>query len=603
MSARHLRITVLAAAIFAASVLTSEGQADRPAPRALGEQSRWSLTFSVRLEQTGGTTPIEIRLSGDWTSTISAVRKSGYDAALQLSNTRVAGQGVSSAADAVAGLEQRLTRTFWATYREDGSLLSLHFLKDVDPSDRNLLQMIATHTQLVGLESMRPVWTVLERDGAGAYLAIYHRPEPNLVAKRKLKYIETDGAAGTAGRALTVAIEQSELRFALDAESGVAALDGREQVRMFFPTAAADSAERSQLAARVEIHLANRRRSRNEELIGSLDRALADVVKSSVITHAPDPATALATNDMNLLDGYTTDSLLAAAAANSGDRMLSERLEALFRSRSEASAAALDLLRKVGPRKPLTDSLGAACSPAAVEALGRLARDQNMSSMLRRDALTALTLNQHPGPEAMRIPAAMLDDGDAQVLSSARFISGVVARAGRAEWPGEAETVDAALVTRYRKARDTGDLIELLGGLGNSVGPQAVAIIKEALRDDRESVRAAAARALRLAPGPDVDGLLAAAITSDSHPAVRADAIFAAGFRRPLSPQIGEALLHIAREDPVGYVRSNAVTLLRRNAGVVPGIAETLAWIADHDSKPAVRRLAREALASLTDRR
>jgi HEAT repeat protein len=603
MSARHLRITVLAAAIFAASVLTSEGQADRPAPRAPGEQSRWSLTFSVRLEQTGGTTPIEIRLSGDWTSTISAVRKSGYDAALQLSNTRVAGQGVSSVADAVAGLEQRLTRTFWATYREDGSLLSLHFLKDVDPSDRNLLQLIATHTQLVGLESMRPVWTVLERDGAGAYLAIYHRPEANLVAKRKLKYIETDGAAGTVGRALTVAIEQSELRFALDAESGVAALDGTEQVRMFFPTAATDSAERSQLAARVETHLASPRRSRNLELIGSLDRARPDVVSSPVVTHTADPESALATSDRSLLDGYTTESLLEAAAANSGDRMLSERLAALFRSRPEASAAALQVLRKGGARKSITDALGTAGSPPAIEALGSLARDQKMPIALRRDALNALVLNQHPSPEATRIPVALLDDSDADVRSTARLISGAVARAGRVAWPGEAEAVDAALVTRYRKARDTEDMIELLGGLGNSVGPQAVKVIKEALGDDRESVRAAAARALRLAPGPDVDGLLAAAITSDSHPAVRADAIFAAGFRRPLSPQIGEALLRVAWEDPIGYVRSNAVTLLRRNAGVVPGIAETLVWIADHDSKPAIRRLAREALASFTDRR
>ena len=283
--------------------------------------------------------------------------------------------------------------------------------------------------------------------------------------------------------------------------------------------------------------------------------------------------------------------------------MLADRLAALFRRRSEASAAALDLLRKGGARKPITDALGAAGSPPAVAALGRLARDQNMSTALRRDALTALILTQHPNADAMQIPVALLDDSDAQVRSTARFISGALSRSGRAELPTEAEAIDAALIRRYRKARDTEDVIELLGGLGNSVGPQAVAVIKEALRDDRETVRAAAARALRLAPGPDVDGLLAAAITSDSHPAVRADAIFAAGFRRPLSPQIGEALLHVAREDPIGYVRSNAVTLLRRNAGVVPGIAETLVWIADHDSKPAIRRLAREGLASLTDRR
>jgi HEAT repeat protein len=602
MNARLCRTAALAAALFAASALRCEGQ-DLSAPRTPGDQSRWSLIFTVGLEQAGTKTPIQIRLTGEWTSTTSAVRKTEYDAALQLSNVTVAGEGVSSAAVDVAALEQRLTRPFWATYRQDGSLLATHFLKDVDPSDRNLLQMIAAHCQFVRPETARPVWTTLEDDGAGSYMAIYHRPAPDVVAKRKLKYIDTGGVSAASGQALSVRLEQSETRLTIDSDGGVAALDGREHVRMFFPTAAPDSAEKSQLAARVEIHLANRRRSRNEELIGSLDRAPADVVRSPVITHAPDPATALATNDMNLLDGYTTQSLLEAAAATSGDRMFSERLAALFRRRPEASAAALDLLRKGGPRKPLTDALGAAGSPPAVEALGRLARDQDMSTRLRRDALTALALNQHVGPDAMRIPAAMLDDGDAQVRSSARFISGVVARAGRAEWPGEAEAVDAALVTRYRNARDTEDMIELLGGLGNSVGPQAVAVITEALGDERETVRAAAARALRLASGPDVDGLLAAAITSDSHPAVRADAIFAAGFRRPLSPQLGEALVHVAQADPIGYVRSNAVTLLRRNAGVVPGVAETLAWISDHDSKPAIRRLAREALASLTDRR
>jgi hypothetical protein len=54
--------------------------------------------------------------------------------------------------------------------------------------------------------------------------------------------------------------------------------------------------------------------------------------------------------------------------------------------------------------------------------------------------------------------------------------------------------------------------------------------------------------------------------------------------------------------DPSDYVRSDAVTLLRRNPGAHPGLAETLAWIADNDSKPGIRRLAREALASLSPR-
>jgi hypothetical protein len=331
-------------------------------------------------------------------------------------------------------------------------------------------------------------------------------------------------------------------------------------------------------------------------LIGSLDRARPGVVTSPVVTHAPVQATALATSDMSLLDGHTTASLLEAAVATSGDQVLSDRLAALFRRRPEAAAAALELLQTGGAQRRVTDALGAAGSPPAIDALGRVARDQKMSSALRRDALRALIVTQPPSPEAMRIPLLLLDDSDARVRSTARFISGVVARAGRTASPGEAEAIDAALIARYRLARDTAEMSELLGGLGNSVGPQAVSIISEALRDDREAVRAAAARALRLASGADVDSMLAAAITSDPHPLVRADALFAAGFRRPLSPELGEAVLSAAKDDPIGYVRSNAVTLLRRDPGVVPGIAATFAWIAEHDSNPGIRRLAREAL-------
>jgi hypothetical protein len=113
-------------------------------------------------------------------------------------------------------------------------------------------------------------------------------------------------------------------------------------------------------------------------------------------------------------------------------------------------------------------------------------------------------------------------------------------------------------------------------------------------------VRAAAARALRLAPGAEVDRLLSATITSDRNPGVRASAILAAGFRRPLGSQLGEALLRAASADPVDYVRGDAITLLRRNPDASPRLAETLAKIAQTDAKPDIRRLAGEALTSIS---
>ena len=90
--------------------------------------------------------------------------------------------------------------------------------------------------------------------------------------------------------------------------------------------------------------------------------------------------------------------------------------------------------------------------------------------------------------------------------------------------------------------------------------------------------------------------MLSSAITDDHDPGVRSSAIFAASFRHPIGPQLGEALVRVAKTDPVEYVRSSAVTLLRQNPDASPHVAETLAWIAEHDAKPGVRRLAREAL-------
>jgi hypothetical protein len=309
-----------------------------------------------------------------------------------------------------------------------------------------------------------------------------------------------------------------------------------------------------------------------------------------------------AEHDARLLEGHATEPLLAAtldSAKNKGaDRLLPDRLAALFRQRPEATTAAISLLRKNGPTKRITDALGSAGSPAAVDALGSIARDRTLPRPLRIDALTAFILAQHPSVVAMRTPAALLDDDDVSIASAARIVSGALARAGRATHPAEADRIDAALVARYRKAQGIEEAQGLLAALGNSLGPSVTPVIENALHDPRVPVRAAAARALRLAVGPEVDRLLSAIITDDRDPGVRAAAIFAVSFRHPISPALGEALVHAASVDPVKYVRRGAVTLLRQNPNASPRIPETLAWIAEHDSQPGVRRLAQETLTS-----
>src|ERR1700722_4536875 len=182
--------------LFAFAVATTLVAAAATSQIQPGDQSLWSLDFQSRMDQHSAP-PIAIHMTGGWTSTVTAVRVGEYDAQLQLADVQFAGDAVSSAPSAsLARLRARLSRPFWATYRNDGGLLAVHFFRDQSPSDRNLLQMIATELQLVRPDSARANWTAQERDGAGEYSALYLRPRPDRILKRKLKYIYTDGVAG-----------------------------------------------------------------------------------------------------------------------------------------------------------------------------------------------------------------------------------------------------------------------------------------------------------------------------------------------------------------------------------------------------------------------
>jgi hypothetical protein len=79
----------------------------------------------------------------------------------------------------------------------------------------------------------------------------------------------------------------------------------------------------------------------------------------------------------------------AAFAKGAGDDALPERLVALLPRRLEAASAAVALLSENGAQKHLTDALGIAASPAAIDALGRLAHDTALSEKLRVDAIIA----------------------------------------------------------------------------------------------------------------------------------------------------------------------------------------------------------------------
>jgi HEAT repeat protein len=501
------------------------------------------------------------------------------------------GGSAPGAPEAEEALRRRLERTFWITTRSDGALVRVHFPRDLDPADRNLLQMIATEAQRVVPAGAGAAWTALERDGAGTYLAAYRRDPEDRYHKRKLHYLEVDGASGAGANAIAVEIVSDERRFSLDSKGGLAELEARSRVRVGAAGPAGD-----RLEVEVGLRLADARQGPAPDLAGSLARAQGSVDSSPVQTHRTSPAAARARRDRDLLEGRTAADLLAEGARDPSSPAVLERLAALFRLKPEAIAEAGALRGTEPGAKLFADALGTAGTPVAVGALTRLLLDPAAPERVRIEAASALARVRSPSAEAIGLPLALLDEPRPALRRAAMLGAGSLARAGREDHPVECERVERELSARYAASVEADERLAILAALGNAAGPAAAEVLEGALADGRPEVRAAAARGLRLASGPEVDALLAAALSGDADPRVRLAAIFAAGFRE-VDPFL-EALCAAAAADPAEQVRTGAVALLRRHLALAPSVRRTLARVAERDPSPGLRRLAREATAA-----
>jgi HEAT repeat protein len=559
---------------------------------APGDERRWALRLHIELARPSRPEPLLVVLTGELAAAVSEVRSDEYDVAYELVHPDITGSGVPSVAPAeLEGLRRRLGRTFWATYRRDGAALRVHFPRDVEPADRNLLQILVTDAQLVRPLPSQSHWTVLERDAVGMYLAAYEQPTPGQVLKRKLKYVETDGATGvTAPNALAVDLTASERRFALDATGAVVGVDGTESSRIPLPMTEGQS-----LAVTIALRLTDARSGRAPGRAGSLERARGDVDTSPIRTHRPSAEATQAARDERVLEGHSAAALLEAARSGDPDSLLPRRLEALFRRQPATVASAVALIRSQAGSRRVSDALGAAATPSCVEALLALARDAGLPSSVRVDALVSLFNVKHPEPPLLAGTSRLLDDPDRLVSRAAQLTLGALARAARPTQPIAAAAADEELALRYAPSSPVEERVALFGALGNSAGPASIRVLKGGLRDSAPEVRAAAARDLRAADDGEVDALVATALREDPDPRVRAAAIFAVGYRAP-DPFI-DVLVLAATHDRVDAVRSGAVGLLRKYQAVYPAAGAALRRVAAADAKPSLRRLAREALA------
>jgi hypothetical protein len=486
--------------------------------------------------------------------------------------------------------QERLSKPFWITCGHDGALLTVHFPKVVPPSDRNLLQMIATEAQFVQADASGLVWTSMERDGGGGYLAIYQRLDSSRVRKRKLKYLES-ATGSEASPVLSAAIEESEVSFSFTPEGATATVDGVQRVRLSVPGANGNS-----LVTRSEIHLGELRASVDPGLAARLavPKGLDDL---PVMTHQPDPRAAEENMDRLLLEGRSTGEILSAAARNDPDAR--GRLASLFRRRPESIPLAVRSLAGSAGVQAIADGLAGAGTAASIAALGAVARDVSRPDEVRVAGLVALMGIREPATEAMRIPADLIDDSAPRVRQATRLAAGALAKAGRRSHAAESDRIEAALASRFTRATTAEERNELLAALGNSAGPRVEPLLAASLKDARGEVRAAAARGLRLVPGAGADSLLVETLRKDVSPAVRDAALFAISVRVGITSALWDAVLAAARHDPADSVRNRAISLLRNHAARPPQTEAALEWIAQNDRAQAIRRYAGESLAAI----
>ena len=571
----------------------------------LGVERAWNLLLDASIATPGRDAPITFRLAGTWVTTVSAERPGERDVACEVRQARVSGTGVASPPPAeIEAVARRLSRTFFITYRDDGAAIRAHFPRDMDPADRNLLLLVVTASQWILPPAGQTAWTTNERDAAGRYLAMYRRGGDGRIDKRKVKYLDESGArldSGTGGPGVTV--EGSRLQLTLDAADEVTGLSAADHLRVGVPL---DKGQWVDL--RVALQLDGLRRSRADAQVGALARTAGSFDSGPIVTQRVDPDRARAQQDRRLLEGQRAGELLAAAAKRSDeDEVLSARLAALVRTQPESAAAIEALARRTDAPTWNARVLASANCRSGTDALLHLAGGLAVPAPQRVAAITALLLLERPDEAALRALLGLFSAEAAPVRSAARLVAAGLVHKARTRDDADPEAdpsagvaavcqaVDEALLTLYRTASERGDREErsdLLAALGNSASPAVTPTLLGASADADASVRITAVRALRLAPGETVEERLRAALADGDH-RVRLSAIEALGFR-DIAPVAG-ALQQAARQDSAEEVRSGAVSLLARRPEL-RGNLEAIRAVADHDPRPGVRRLARDAL-------
>jgi HEAT repeat protein len=204
-------------------------------------------------------------------------------------------------------------------------------------------------------------------------------------------------------------------------------------------------------------------------------------------------------------------------------------------------------------------ALGGAATPDSTKALGRLTNDANAPAAVRAHAASQLAFAKGANaPDARDALAQAAADPSREVREASSLALGNVARE---LGDSDGESV-RDLVARYEHAKDDEERTMLLEALGNSGSIEILPTVRGALTSENESIREAAAHALRFLPIGEADTVLSRVLGSEPSTTVIVAAIDSIGFR--IVEMHARALERVVVADTAGRVRSAVAEVARR---------------------------------------
>lgn len=267
-------------------------------------------------------------------------------------------------------------------------------------------------------------------------------------------------------------------------------------------------------------------------------------------------------------------------------------LVGIFRQQPETVDAALKLVRARSPiSDTLLDALAMASTKQSLDSVGALALDASMPEAVRLRAAGSFIRAHDPGQYALELAVKMVD----QPLLRENALYGIGSFVRQLRDRGDKVVADAGakvLAQQLKTSATPSDRATVLLAISNSGSAELFDAAVGYQQDPNSTVRQAAIQAIRLMPQPEVETQLREVLGRKDRGDVLA-ALHALGRRPQATRESVDRVEGIARRDPSGEIRREAVLVLSLWSRTWPALVPVLADIREHDTDARVRDVAK----------